>query len=199
MEDYSKEKNYIRVHKKLVAFSMFMVLLLVAGFFGWLLGRSEQPDKADSSNNLQASESAPEDSTITDTIRYTLPDGWKQAACEGSETVYILPAGTILNCDANPAAPVKLSIDTGKTNDCNQLQAVSDVKKHVCKSLFISNMKSLEASTEYLASSSYGKETTINAYYINTGDDVIKVEYVFSGNNQYQAGFEQLAKSISRK
>lgn len=197
MEDYSKEKNYIRVHKKFAIFSIFLALLLIAGFFGWLLGRSDQPDKADSSNDLQTFESAPvEDSAVADTIHYTLPDGWKQATCEGSEVVYILPAGTTLNCDANPAAPVKISIDPSGTNDCNQLQSVSDVKKHVCKSLYINGLRSLKASTEYLPSAPQ-EGVTINAFYIDTGKKVVKAEYIFRGDEQYQASFEELASSIT--
>ena len=40
----------------------------------------------------------------------------------------------------------------------------------------------------------------INAYYIDTGKGVVKVEYIHdANNNEYQAGLEQLAKSVQVK
>lgn len=200
MDDHSEEKKYIRVHKTVI---IVIALILAAGIFGWWMGRSGTSEKTENNSNTQPTETdatvnTPSD--VTSIATFTLPDGWKQERCEGSGAIFVVPSGSpSANCDSNPVSPVKVSVDPNSTNDCNQLQDVTEVKKHICKSLFINDMKSLEASTEYLASSSYGKETTLNAYYINTGEGVIKVEYIFSGNNQYQAGFEQLAKSVNKK
>lgn len=73
---------------------------------------------------------------------------------------------------------------------------MSEVKKHVCISLFINDMRSLKATTEYLSSSPYGRETTINAYYLDTGSSVIKAEYIYTTDSKYQVGFDQLVNSI---
>lgn len=130
-------------------------------------------------------------------VSYTLPDGWREARCEDSDAVYVLPGGIVsADCSANPASPIKLSVDPGNHTDCNQLRNVSEVKKHVCVSLYINDKKSLKASTEYLASSSYGQPTTINAYYVDTGEGVVKAEHIFTTDDQFQAGFDQLANSI---
>lgn len=200
MEDYSKEKKYVRIPKVIF---IVVLLVLLAGVFGWWIGRSNTPEKTESRSNTPTANTdsainSPSD--VAAIASFTLPDGWKQERCEGSGAIFVVPnVSPSANCDSNPVSPVKVSVDPNSTDDCNQLQDVSEVKKHICKSLFINDMKSLEASTEYLASSSYGKDTTLNAYYINTGEAVVKVEYIFSGNNQYQAGFEQLAKSVNRK
>lgn len=131
-------------------------------------------------------------------VSYVLPDGWKETSCpEAVGSVYVLPNGAgSVDCNANPSSPVKMSVDPGNNTDCNQLQNVQNVKKHTCISLYINGHKTLKSSTEYLASSTYKQDTTINDYYVDTGKGVVKLEYVFISNNQFQTGFDQLAKSV---
>jgi hypothetical protein len=194
------DNRYFKVNKLLT----LVVLILIAAVAGWLLGRNDNSTGNNSAQTNSSNTSNTEVSTIEGTVNslvsYTLPDGWKEAGCENSPgTVYIIPAGANnVDCNANPSSPVKLSVDPGNTKDCNELQNVSDVKKHVCISLYINDMRSLKATTEYLSSSAYGRETSINAYYLDTGSGVIKAEYIYNSENKHQLGFDQLISSIKR-
>lgn len=191
------DRSYIRIHKGIL---LAGALILAAGALGWLLGRSDKPDTntspATTAKTARKEVSAGKADSL---ISYALPDGWTKSSCEGSEVTYITPAGEEADCGSDPAAPVKLSVDPGDTEDCNELQNVSDVKKHICISLYINGLRSLKASTEYLASSAFKQDTTIDAYYIDTGKGVIKAEYRHDGDNALRIGFEQLVNSISRK
>lgn len=194
-------RNYVRVKK----ITVFIVLLIIsAGLLGWWLGQSN-----DSSNNNQpkdATNSTPSNNAsgadIKSLINYTLPDGWEEASCpSGAGSVFIIPSGGgNVNCSANPSSPVKISVDAANNKDCNQLQNVQNVSKHICISEFINGRKSLKAETVYNQESSYKKNTAVNAYYIDTGKGVAEVEYIHDPNdNEYQADFEQLAKSVQVK
>ena len=196
------DNKYFKINKFVV---IVAVLIIVAGFGGWLIGRNNSSTVNDqSASKLDESNSettAPSSDGVKSLVTYSLPDGWEEAGCESNPgSVYVIPAGAEnVDCGANPSAPVKLSVDPGNTKDCNELQNVSDVKKHVCISLYINDMLSLKATTEYLASSPYGQETTINAYYLDTGAGVIKAEYVYTSGNKYQIGFDELVNSIKAK
>lgn len=190
------------MQKKLVVIGIVLVVLAFGA--GYLLNQSDessnntpstgQPVPQDSANRQQAATGA-----VSSLATYTVPDGWDEANCEDSEAVYIVRSGSSVNCNENPAAPFKLSVDSGDTKDCNELQNVSEVKKHTCISLFINNMRSLKAETEYLASSQYGKDVSFITYYIDTGEGVVKAEYAYQGNTQYQADFEQLVNSVNAR
>ncbi len=205
------DRSYMRVKKVTVA---VIILILAAGLFGWWLGNSNDAPANNSANNQTSNTSPPtnnKDSPTTNNdaglevkslVSYTLPDGWKEGSCASTGgPVYIVPNGAgNVDCDANPSSPVKISMDPANNKDCNQLQSVQNVSKHICVSEFINSRKSLKAETIYNKDSSYKKETAINAYYIDTGKGVVKVEYTHDpGNNEYQAGFEQLAKSVQVK
>ena len=193
------EQKYIRVRKITLVVA---ILILGAGFLGWRLGDSNKttPTQPGSMNQPSTGNNA-NATAVKSLVSYTLPDGWNETSCSAAPgTVYVLPNGSAgPDCSANPSSPVKISVDPGHSTDCNQLQNVQDVKKHVCISLYINGHKSLKASTEYLPSSSYKQDTTINAYYIDTGNGVIKVAYVYSSDNQFQMAFDQLANSIKVK
>ncbi len=200
------DHKYVRVKKMSL---IIIALIVVAGLVGWLLGRSDDPKPTtnqtpSSQNTSQPPSSAGSNSSsdVKSLVSYTLPDGWKEATCPNATgAVFVIPSGASgVNCDANPSSPVKISVDPANNTDCNQLQNVQNVSKHVCVSEFINGKKSLKAETAYNKDSSYKKETAINAYYINTGKGVVKVEYIHDpSSNDYQAGFEQLAKSIQVK
>lgn len=193
------KRKYVRVRKITL---LVAILIVGAGLLGWQLGHSDKSPTSQPNNTNQATTvNNANTAGVKSLVSYVLPDGWKEASCPGvSEAVYIVPNGSSgVDCNANPSTPVKISIDPGNNIDCNQLQNVQDVKKHICISLYINGHKSLKASTEYLASSSYKKATTMNAYYIDTGKGVIKAEYIYNSDNQFQAGFDQLANSIKVK
>ncbi|MDB5186380.1 MAG: hypothetical protein JWL85_903 [Candidatus Saccharibacteria bacterium] len=177
-----------------------IILLLLAGLAGWGLGRtnSHNDTKAQQTSN----QTQPQQQTGTADVKevkalitYTLPDGAKEGTCpSAASTVYVIPSGADLNCDANPSAPIKISVDPQGATDCNQLQNVQNVKKHICSSMAIDGHKTLKSSTEQ----SNGETT--DAYYIDTGKGVVKIEYIHqSSNNQYQSDFDRLANNIKVK
>ena len=172
-----------------------IVSALVAGLVGWNVGRSSD----NQSDNRQTQETDNSTGAVKELVSYKLPDGWKEGSCPSSEAVYINPDGTSLDCEANPSSPVKISVDTQGATDCNQLQNVQNVRKHICSSEFISGKKTLRAETIYNQNSDYKKETTIKAYHIDAGRAVVKIEYTYNSDGTHSIGFEQLAKSVSVK
>jgi hypothetical protein len=167
--------------------------VIAAGLIGWRLGSSK---RATNSTASSATSTASSDSAAAgdprSLVSYTLPDGWKEGTCpNAANKVFIVPSGSSLQCDSAAIAPVRIYIDPQNTKDCQQLNAPQNVKKHICKSLFINGHKTLQASTE--------TDNTVSDYYIDTGKNVIKVEYTYTTNNAYQTGFDQLANSVKVK
>lgn len=183
--------KYIRVHKLTLG---IVALVLIAGILGWWLGHSNSSPNAASPSNTSNTQPSTANSTpssdVSALIQYVLPDGWKQIACSENKTTYVTPNGTATDC-SNPSAPIKLLVDINNTKDCNQLQNQTNVKKHVCKSLFINGHKSLKASTEY-------QTNTVDTYYIDTGKGVVQLEYTHT-DDQFMDGFDQLANSVHVK
>lgn len=165
--------------------------MLVAGTLGWWQGKSKDaPIK--SANGTTSSETE-----VNSIVSYTLPDGWKEASCANqASTVFVVPTGSALQCDTDSISPIKISVDPQNTTDCQELSNVQNVRKHICKSLFIGGHKTLQASTEYPKSSSYPVDTTISDYYIDTNKGVIRIQYTYTSGNDYQMGFDQLANSV---
>lgn len=194
------DHKYIRVNKLVL---LVAVLILGAGVLGWQLGYSNTSSTSQPNNtNPPTTVNNASTAGVKSLVSYVLPDGWKEASCPGTTgSVYVVPAGASnVDCNANPSSPVKISVDPANNTDCNQLQNVQNVSKHTCISLYINGHKSLKVETIYNQDSSYKKPTTINAYYINTGKGVVKVEYIHDPNdNGYQAGLDQLAKSVQVK
>lgn len=194
------DHKHTRVNKLVL---LVALLILGAGWLGWQLGHSNTSSTSRPNNtNQPTTVNNANTAGVKSLVSYVLPDGWKEASCPTvSGAVYIVPAGASnIDCSANPSSPVKISVDPANNTDCNQLQSVQNVSKHICISLYINGHKSLRAETIYNQDSSYNKPTTINAYYINTGKGVVKAEYIHDPNeNGYQAGFEQLAKTVQVK
>lgn len=195
------DRKYFKVKK---ATLLIAILVLAAGLFGWWIGRNKDAADNHTNNTGQSSgEIETNDTTgVKSLVRYTLPDGWKEASCTAAAgAVFITPSGaTDLDCAANPSSVVKISVDPANNKDCNQLQNVQNVSKHICISEYINGRKSLKAETVYNEASSYKKDTAINAYYIDTGKGVVKLEYVHpTSDNGFLGGFEQLAKSVQVK
>ena len=181
---------------------LVFILILAAGLIGWKLGKSNQHQTAaPSASNPTATSATPAaNSDVKSLVSYSLPDGWKEGTCpDNPNKLYIVPNGASLSCGSNPAAPIKLYVDANNTTDCQQLQNVQNVRKHVCKSLFINGHKSLQTSTEYPKSDTYPEDTTISDYFIDTGKGVVAVEYSFTSGSNYQLGFDQLANSVKPK
>ncbi len=181
-----------------------LVFIVIAGLIGWRVGRTTNQKFATNGSNATGSNSTPTaDSSsrnVKSLVTYTLPDGWKEGTCpNNADRVYLIPGGTSLNCDADPSAPIKLSIDQQDTKDCQQLANPQNVRKHVCISLFINGHKSLKSTTEYLSSSALGKEITLSDYYIDTGKGVVKLEYAHTSSNDFQNSFDQIANTIKVK
>lgn len=194
------DKQYVRI-KKAPLLIVFVVLGVV--ILGWWLGRSDTPSPATlqpTDTTTTSSNSAGPD--VRSLVTYRLPDGWQEDYCPNAAgSVFIIPAGAeAVDCASNPSSPIKISIDPSNSDDCNDLQNVQSVRKHICISLYINDKKSLKSETIYNQESSYRKETTINAYYINTGKGIVKVEYARdSSDNEHQAGLDQLAMSVRVK
>lgn len=193
------DSKHIRIKK---ATLLIGILVLAAGLLGWWFGRSDKPAvTTDSNNSQQNSPPTTDSSEVNNLVDYTLPDGWKESSCpDVAGSVFIIPAGADnLDCAANPSSPIKISMDTANNDNCNDLQNVQNVSKHICVSEFINGKKSLKAETQFNEQSSYKKATTVHAYYINTGKGIVKVEYIYNNSNDYQAGFDELAKSVAVK
>lgn len=184
--------------------------LIAAILVGWLLGRDTSPSSANNAGGNQVQPPAApqadsqdglnQDTEVQSLVRFSLPDGWSQQACQGrADRLYFLPPGQSLDCAANPSGQISLAVDPQNTTSCQQLDGQLEVRKHVCKSEDINGQRSLESETEFLPSSSYGRQTTIKRYFVDTGDGVVEARYQYNGEATYSAGFEQLAKSLAAK
>lgn len=190
-------RKYIHIHKTAL---LVIVLVIAAGLLGWRLGSSKtQSNNKPGGSTQTATQNNASTTAVKSLIGYTLPDNWKEGECKGVGADLIIPNGASADCSASPVAPIELTVDPGNTTDCNQLQGVTGVKKHVCISLYINGHKSLKASTEYPQSSTHTTDTTVSDYFINTGNGVVKVEYVYTSSNDFQMGFDQLATSVNVK
>lgn len=181
---------------------LVLLVVVIAGLVGWSIGRSNVSGPNSQTNTAEPvatdNSSGPD---VKSLVNYKLPDGWKEASCpDAAGSVFVAPRGADdIDCSNNPSSPVKISVDSANNTDCNQLQSVQNVSKHICISEFINGKKSLKSETRYNAQSSYKRNTTIHAYYINTGKGVVKIEYVYTDDNAYQPGWEELAKSVTVK
>lgn len=203
------DRRYIRLKKTTL---LVIALVLGAGLIGWLLGRSDDSQDIQV-NTPQSSTTAPVSRNNTGGLdvrtlaNYTLPFNWGEASCPAEPgSVFVVPSGgSEVDCNVNNPvsnfiSPVKISVDPANTKDCNQLQNIQDVSKHICISVFINGLKSLKAETVYNKNSPYKRDTAINAYYIDTGKGMVKVEYFHSPNDkEHQIGFDQLANSFKSK
>jgi hypothetical protein len=182
---------------------LFVTIVVAAGLAGWALGHSNTSKGNQSGSVAQSTTGGSTNGiAVKSLVSYTLPDAWSEKTCSAVVgTVYVVPNGATLDCTANPSSPIKMFVDSGNTTDCQQLKPANtqNIKKHVCISLYINGSKSLKASTTYSAGSSYRTETTISDYYINVGNDVVVVEYIYTSVNGFQLGFDQLANSVMIK
>lgn len=202
MNESLTPKTPMKMRPKMVG--ILLVLVTAALLGGWLIGRRNLPAQKTGNNSTnQTSTASKVAATDAKTlVSYTLPDAWSEDTCSTSANViYIIPKEATFDCDANPSAPIKIYVDERSVTDCQQLVPASNdgIKKHICISLYIDGHKSLKALTEYSSSTAYKTDTTISGYYINTGKGVVAIEYTYTSSNDFQIGFDQLAKSVKVK
>lgn len=174
-----------------------ILLVLVSGLAGWLIGRRN--DNNDNSEVNDTSQAAPPTSSgrVTDLVEFDVPGGWDQESCEGHEdVVYFVPSDQAPDCSNEPQESITLAVDPQNNTDCNQLQDVQDVSKHVCRSIFIDGHKTLEATTVYNQDSDVLPNRTIDAYYLDTGEGVVVARYIHDGNAEHGTVFHDLAKGL---
>lgn len=195
--DVSPEPHYVRIKKSTLIAGLLVLLGLGVGI---AIGMRKAAPTTVSNTPVATPVTSTSATSLTSLISYKLPSGWKELACPAStDTVYIIPKDApSVDCNANPTSAVQISVDAGNHTDCNQLQSVDNVSKHICKSEFINGMKSLKAETRYNQQSSYKKDTTVHAYYINLGEEVVLVSYTYTTENDYQTGWEDLAKTVKK-
>lgn len=193
--------------KKIIFITLIVLAALGAGYSISELTNEDKPSSTANPGTSANNNTAAVSPDVRSHVSYTLPFNWGEAVCPSAPgSIFVIPSGgSEVNCDIdnqsnNFISPVKISVDGADNRDCNQLQNVQDASKHVCISEYINGLKSLKTETIYTENSSYKRDTAINAYYVNTGKGVVKIEYFHSPNDkQYQPGFEQLAKSIKVK
>ncbi len=192
--------------KRIVMIVGGLTLIALAVFVGWSFGRNDTAGNNDDGQSQSKSAQSEADQTggtapeLQSLVSFTVPDGWRQEGCAGRPaSLYFIPPGQNLDCAADPSALVSLTVDPQNTTSCQQLDGQQQVSRHVCRSQDINGRRSLEAETDYLQSSRFGRETTIKRYFIDTGDKVVEARYQFSGADSAGDGFERLAKSITAK
>jgi hypothetical protein len=187
-----------RNHSKVLVITLLVIILvLVASLVGLEIGKSSKSTTTSSAKVPNANKTVGDVSSL---VSYTLPQGWTQATCpSASNRQYIVPTNTSVDCSQNPALAITVFVDTANITDCSQLQQVQNVKNHVCKSLYIDGRKTLQSLTEYNQASTYKPNTSVATYFMNTGKGVVATEYTYTSGNQYQGGFDQLAKSLTVK
>lgn len=188
-----RPRNYL-----VLVLIMLALLLTLAGVIGWLIGRDDSTsDKSDQQAASSSEESQVSAGRVTDLVEFDVPGGWKQAECEGAEDViYFVPSSQVPDCNSGPAWSITLAIDPQSRTDCNQLQNVQDVSKHICKSIFIDGRKTLEAQTVYNQDSVVLPDRTVDAYFLDTGKGVVVARYIHDGTAAYGTVFNNLVMGL---
>jgi hypothetical protein len=181
------------------------LVVLLALSVGYIIGsngnKNNSVETPKSSENASELENAGSDENVKSIVKYSLPDGWSEETCPSATgSVYFRPNGAPeVDCGNSPELSIKISASGQNITECSQIQDVAEVKKHICKSLYINNLRSLVAETEYLSSSTYGRETYVKTYYIDSGAGIVKALFVSANGGSYLPGFDELANSISAK
>ena len=144
--------------------------------------------------------------SATDDVRalidFTTPANWQTATCpDNGMRLYLVSSGSAIDCAVDPPAPFSMLVDPRVTTNCQQVTAPNGVLGHTCKSVMIDNHPALQVVTEYPKSDMYPKAETDSYYFVDTGNGVVQLGYVYGakGTNTYQSQFDQLAQSIKVK
>ncbi len=199
----ARMEYYGYMYKNIGIISLIVLLALAIGF---IVG-SNNDDNGSLSTPAAEVETATDvagpatDADIKALVSYALPDGWAESTCPSSSgSVNFRPnSAPEVDCSNNPELSISLSESSENITECSQIQDVQEVRKHICKSLFINDLRSLVAETEYLASSTYGRETSVKTYYFDYGSGIVKALYASADGSSYQSGFDELVNSIRSK
>jgi cytoskeletal protein RodZ len=184
-----------------------IVLVIAIAVILWLVfGKNNQNNKSTTPNPQPVNSSPNKNSQINSLISYDLPSGWKTVGCNNaSEVILIVPTGRVTpDCASlSDSWPMKIMMDPKNTTECSQIKVNSQqVTNHVCSSQTINGNKIFVASTTYNNKSTYGKDTKVSEYFVDTKSGVVKLEYaddLASTEDDYQAQFDQIANSIKIK
>lgn len=176
-----KPTQNIRIQYLKVILAVVVMIILTA-LVGWQL--IKESDEARRKKNT-ASRVAENSSTVKSLISYSLPKDWSEAEC--ASEIHIGPGASV--CNTGSPAPIIVSIDPQNNTDCSQLDGAQGVQKHTCRSVFIDGRQSLQAET-------VKDGTTTVAHYVNTGNGVVKIAYIYADSNDYQPQYDQLVSSI---
>jgi cytoskeletal protein RodZ len=184
-----------------------IVLVIAIAVILWLVfGKNNQNNKSTMPNSQTTNSSTNKNSQINSLISYDLPDSWKTVSCNNaSEVILIVPTGRVTPDCASLSDdwPMKIMMDPKNTTECSQIKVNSQqVTNHVCSSQTINGNKIFVASTTYNNKSTYGKDTKVSEYFVDTKSGVVKLEYaddLASTEDDYQAQFDQIANSIKIK
>ena len=194
----------VDMSKNIVIVILSILLFLAIGIgIGYRLNNDTNEDINPNQSNSENTEAKASNgiSKVNDYVAYQVPGGWEQKICDrDTDSVYFATSNfRQVDCSSAPESQIKLSLSSENYTECNQIPEKQDVKKHICISKYINDLRSLHAETEYLPSSSFGKETSMKTYYIDSGQGMIKAEYIYSANGSDQTGFESLVDSIKAK
>lgn len=180
-----------------------VVLVFLAGLIGWGIGRNNNESASDISEPASGNEAAEPQSaqsTVDELVTYSVPAGYSKSSCDSQrDEVYIVNGSDLPDCEAVPEESITLQIDENDNTDCDEIQDVVSVSRHVCRSVFIDGRKTLEASTTYTEVSSYMPERTIDAYYMNTGKGVVLARYIHGVDAPESTAFHDLVYSMRVK
>lgn len=186
MESSTKSSSHIKT-----AAIVFLSLIIVTGAIVWTANRpndSSTPNPSSDSSGVKA------------LVSYSVPTGWTEANCEDGNLIQIVnteDSRQTCIAEGSPNSLVSIGVKDQIT-DCKQLQSASDVKKHICSTVFIDGRKTVKSTTEYLASSSQVARTVSN-YYIDTGTSVVRAQYIYAADNLYQQQFDSLVNGVKIK
>jgi hypothetical protein len=204
-EPISKAEN--RKERRWTVPLTILLVIAIAAILWLVFGNNNDRNSKTSTPNPQpANSSANKNSQINSLISYDLPDGWKTVSCNNaSEVILIVPTGRVTPDCASLSDnwPMKIMMDPKHTTECSQIKVNSQqVTNHICSSQSINGNKIFVASTTYNNKSTYGKDTKVSEYFVDTKSGVVKLEYaddLASTEDDYQPQFDQIANSIKIK
>lgn len=180
---------------------LILTLLLAAGIIGYQLNNDTNSNDSNKSSDIQKPTEKLTNSDISKLISFNTPTEWREKSCDedGGSVYFATTNSAEVDCSASPELQVKLSAGSEEYSECSQIPEKQNVKKFICISKYINDLRSLQTDTEYLSSSAFGRETEVQTFYIDTGSAIIKAEYIHSGSDTDQAGFDSLVNSIKAK
>lgn len=177
-----------------------IIVLFGAGLIGWRIGRNSSKSDAPPVTETQTVESDTTATEVDELVTYSVPSGFVKAKCGVErDVIHFIRESQLPNCESVPTESITLEIDSSDHRDCNELEGVDNVTKHVCRSIFIDNRRTLEASTSYTEVSTVLPERTVDVYYMDTGKGVVLAKYIHEEAAPNSTAFNELAYSLRVK